>query len=88
MKILYSNNNALEIPRAVVGTAIQIRQWLRGEQYVPFLKSVFNKSAEPTEWQIEQGKILHAQKQEELTQEDINQLRYEDNLADSESREE
>lgn len=41
MKILYPDNNATKIPRAIVGTCIQVRQWLRGEQCVPFLKSVF-----------------------------------------------
>lgn len=41
MKILYPEYNATKIPRAIVGSCIQIRQWLRGEQYVPFLKSIF-----------------------------------------------
>lgn len=41
MKIIYKNNDATQIPLYISGTCIQIRQWLRGEQYVPFLKSVF-----------------------------------------------
>ena len=41
MKIIYKNNDATQIPVYMSGTCIQIRQWLRGEQYVPYIKSVF-----------------------------------------------
>lgn len=41
MKIIYKNNDATQIPVYMSGTCIQIKQWLRGEQYAPFIKSVF-----------------------------------------------
>lgn len=41
MKIIYPNNNATLVPLRITGKAIEITQWLRGEQYVPYLKSVF-----------------------------------------------
>ncbi len=48
MKIKYKNNDATQVPLSIVGTCIQIRQWLRGEQYTPFIKDVlaFNDSKE------------------------------------------
>ena len=46
MTIRYKNNDATQIPVYMSGTCIQIRQWLRGEQYVPFLKSVFAYTAQ------------------------------------------
>lgn len=42
MRIRYKNNDATKVPVYMVGTAIQIQQWLRGEQYVPFIKDVFS----------------------------------------------
>ena len=41
MKIVYKNNDARNVPVYMSGKCIEIRQWLRGEQYVPFIKSVF-----------------------------------------------
>lgn len=48
MKIIYKNNDATQVPVYMFGTCIQIKQWLRGEQFVPFLKEVFafNKTEE------------------------------------------
>lgn len=46
MKIIYKNNDATQVPVYMSGKCIEIKQWLRGEQYVPFLKSVFAFSTE------------------------------------------
>ena len=46
MKITYKNNDATQIPLSMSGTCIQIRQWLRGEQYVPDIKKIFAFTSE------------------------------------------
>lgn len=56
MKIIYKNNDATQIPLYISGTCIQIRQWLRGEQYVPFLKEVFAFSSKEEEYDDGQGR--------------------------------
>ena len=56
MKIIYPENNATLIPRAVIGSCIQIRQWLRGEQYVPYLKLVFAFNSTEEEYDDGQGR--------------------------------
>ena len=49
MKIVYKDNDATKIPVRISGKAIEITQWLRGEQYVPYLKDVFAFSKEKKE---------------------------------------
>lgn len=49
MRIIYKNNDATQIPLYISGTCIQIRQWLRGQEYVPYLKSVFAFNADKEE---------------------------------------
>lgn len=56
MKIIYPENNATKIARAVIGSCIQIRQWLRGEQYVPYLKSVFAFNSTEEQYDDGQGR--------------------------------
>ena len=56
MKIIYRYNDATQIPLYISGTCIQIRQWLRGEQYVPFLKEVFAFNKIEEEYDDGQGR--------------------------------
>ena len=49
LKIIYPGNDATLIPRALIGSRIQIVQWLRGEQYVPFIKTVLKFNDEQHE---------------------------------------
>lgn len=62
MKIIYPNNNATLVPLRITGKAIEITQWLRGEQYVPYLKSVFAFNTEITK---EDDEELTFQKRQE-----------------------
>lgn len=73
MKIIYKNDDATQIPVYMSGTCIQIKQWLRGEQFVPFLKSVFSvKNNELTEREIED--LTFEKRQEEAEQADRSEL--------------
>lgn len=54
MKIIYKDNDATKVPVHISGKCIQVRQWLRGEQYVPFLKKVFTFNSDITTEEDEQ----------------------------------
>jgi hypothetical protein len=43
MKIRYQENDATKIPVFIAGKCIEIKNWLRGESFTPFIKEVFRK---------------------------------------------
>jgi len=80
MLIKYRNNNATDCPVYMSGKCIEIKNWLTGESFTPFIKSVFVNNFENEEmtehdikWEANQHLIEDAEQAIQSYQESISE---------------